>query len=95
MGVFSKIAELMRAGAIESGFAEDEIPYIVIAFVQSLPYASDSISSGYDEYPHYPLETLLERKGDCEDTAMLTAVLLRHLGYGASLIIYDNHCAVG
>lgn len=93
--VLSKVAEVMRSGARNSGFAEREIPYIVIAFVQSLEYVSDSISAGYDEYPRYPIETLLERKGDCEDTAMLTAVLLRHLGYGAALIFFDDHCAVG
>jgi len=93
--VLSTVAEVMKAGAIKNGFSEKEIPYIVIAFVQSFEYVSDSISSGYDEYPRYPLETLLERKGDCEDTAILTAVLLRQLGYGSALIFFDDHCAVG
>lgn len=81
--------------ATREGIPRDEIPYLAIAFVQSFPYVSDSISSGYDEYPRYPIETFFERKGDCEDTAILTAVLLKQLGYGSALIILQNHCAVG
>lgn len=81
--------------ATREGIPRDEIPYLAIAFVQSFPYVSDSISSGYDEYPRYPIETFFERKGDCEDTAILTAVLLKQLGYGSALVILPSHCAVG
>jgi predicted transglutaminase-like cysteine proteinase len=45
----------------------------VVAFVQALPYTSDAETTGYDEYPRYPLETLVDHGGDCEDTAILAA----------------------
>ena len=93
--LIENLAEQLRKGAYRSGLSENEIPYLAISFIQSFPYVSDSISSGYDEYPRYPVETLLEQKGDCEDTAILVAVLLRQLGYGTALIVYDDHVAVG
>ncbi|HEX3012335.1 MAG TPA: transglutaminase-like domain-containing protein, partial [Syntrophomonadaceae bacterium] len=67
------------------------------AFVQSFPYVSDSISTPSDEYPRYPVETLLQKEGDCEDTAILTAVLLNELGYGSALLYLPDqgHMAVG
>ncbi len=63
--------------------------------MQGLEYVSDNLSTGYDEYPRYSSETLLEQGGDCEDTAILTAVLLRQLDFGSALIFFDDHCAVG
>jgi len=35
------------------------------------------------EYPRYPIESLVDEIGDCEDTAILYASLVRTLGYGA------------
>jgi PKD repeat protein len=44
------------------------------------------------EYPRYPIETLVDEAGDCEDTAILYASLVRTLGAGAMLAAVDtNH----
>lgn len=44
------------------------------------------------EYPRYPIETLVDETGDCEDTAILYASLVRTLGAGAMLVAVDtNH----
>jgi len=52
-------------------------------FVQAaVDYAYDPI---WCEYPRYPVETLVEQAGDCEDTAILYASLVRTLGAGAML----------
>ena len=67
----------------------------VIAFVQGLPYFKDDVSTKYDEYPRYPIETLVDNGGDCEDTAILTAAFLREMGYGVVLVNPTGHMAVG
>lgn len=81
--------------AQEEGFSDSQTVEFVISFVQSLPYTADSVTKPYDEYPRYPIETLVDNGGDCEDTSILTASLLYQLGYGVVLIIFPEHCAVG
>ena len=67
----------------------------VLAFVQSLPYTSDSVTTGRDEYPRFPIETLVDDGGDCEDTSILFATLTLILGYDTLYINPPNHYAVG
>jgi len=65
---------------------------LVIAFVQSIPYVSESC-----EYPRYPLETLVEHQGDCEDAAILAAALLRQMHFDVVLLAFleERHMALG
>jgi hypothetical protein len=65
---------------------------LIVAFVQSIPYASEE-----GEYPRYPLETLIDQRGDCEDAAILTAALLEPMGFGVVLLAFveERHMAVG
>jgi len=65
---------------------------LVISFAQSIPYAAEE-----GEYPRYPLETLVEMRADCEDAAILTAALLREMGFGVVLLAFleEHHMAVG
>ncbi len=79
----------------ENTDSKTEAAYNVVAFVQSLPYFKDDISTGYDEYPRYPIETLVDNGGDCEDTAILTAALLKEMNYDVILISPPGHMAVG
>jgi len=81
--------------ALERGYSESEKINLVISFVQSLPYTSDSVTTPYDEYPRYPLETLVDNGGDCEDTSILTASLLKSMNYDVILIAPPEHMAVG
>jgi hypothetical protein len=89
-------------GSIVSTFEEKtsansahDSAYNIIAFVQSLPYFTDKISTGYDDYPRYPIETLVNNGGDCEDTAILTAALLKEMNYDVVLLLYPKHMAIG
>ncbi|MBN2489106.1 MAG: hypothetical protein JXA98_08765 [Methanosarcinaceae archaeon] len=93
--LISTITTQLEDLAHEAGYGIDDIPYIATAFVQSLPYVSDSVSSGYDEYPRFPFETLFDGGGDCEDSSILLASLLYDMGYGVSLILLPDHMAVG
>ena len=65
------------------------------SFVQYLDYKKDSLTDDSYEYPRYPIETLFNNGGDCEDKAILTACILNHLGYDVTLIRLTNHMAVG
>ncbi len=80
------------------GVADDAtLRRAVTGLVQHVPYVSDA-AAGYDgEYPKYPVETLVDEAGDCEDSAALLAALLDHLGYDVALLALweANHMAVG
>lgn len=88
--VANRILSLPSAPAGESERAD-----FIASFVQSLDYVKDDPLNESYEYPRYPLETLREHHGDCEDKAILTAALLDSLGYNVSLLRLPNHMAVG
>ena len=79
-----------------------EIPYIckaksdeekaesILKFVHSIPYEKDA-----DTYAKYPIETLAEGSGDCEDLSILTATLMKAAGLDAVLFSLPGHVAVG
>lgn len=70
----------------------------VLAFVQqNIRYTADLApqTGQLIEYPKYPLETLVEKKGDCEDQTILAATLLARMGYDVALLILPAHVALG
>jgi len=81
--------------AIQEDLTESEKVNLLISFVQSLPYTYDNVSTPYDEYPRFPIETLIYGGGDCEDTSILTAALLYEMDYAVILINPPGHMAVG
>jgi len=89
------LANELHESATEKGYESyDEVSFI-LAFVQSLPYTSDSVTTGYDEYPRFPIETLVDGGGDCEDTSILFATITLILNYDTIFISPPDHCAVG
>jgi hypothetical protein len=57
----------------------------VVSMVQHLHYSQD-ILVGFDDYTKYPMQTLNDETGDCEDFAILSAAILDRLGYDVKLI---------
>jgi len=72
----------------------EKINYIA-SFVQNLEYKSDDDTDSTYEYPRYPIETLYNEGGDCEDLSIIAASLLSQLGYDVALLRLPNHMAVG
>lgn len=73
---------------------QDKVDYI-LSFVQLLPYTLDDVTTSYDEFRRYAIETLIEGGGDCEDTTILVASVLRGLGESVALIYTPGHIALG
>ena len=68
----------------------------VVAFVQSIAYADDidPVTRQKTEYWKFPIETLADGNGDCEDTAILTAALIKEMGYDVAIVLLPEHAAV-
>ena len=90
------VAESIVNTAMEKGLSKREAIFEVVAFVQSITYESDLNQNGQScEYPKYPVETLMEGGGDCEDTSILLATMIKELGYGVALLHFEGHMMVG
>ena len=64
----------------------------VLKFVQkSTAYESDEPLSRSGEYWKYPIETLVQRGGDCEDTSILFCSLVKAMGFDAALLVYEGY----
>lgn len=88
-------ADALKNLGEENDYSDYELVCEVIHFVQSIPYVDDLRSRGEEEYPKYPIETLYEFNGDCEDVSILLAGILREMGYGVCFIHVPGHIAVG
>lgn len=89
---------VMRALANEFSnyvVTEKEQIQLALTFVQSLPYAYDSTTKNTDEYLRYPVETLVDGLGDCEDKVALLAALLYEMDLDFILLVLPEHMAVG
>lgn len=91
------LIQQINSTVLKSGFTEVQKLNFVISFVQNLPYTVDAETTPYDEYPRYPIQTLFDRGGDCEDTSILAVALLDRMGYDTALLHLENaqHMAVG
>ena len=95
--IIASIAEHFDNIAWQQGFSPEQTINFVAAFVQSLEYVCDPGLGGPYEYPRYPLETLVDQRGDCEDTSILLAAILDAMGFDVILVYVapPAHMAVG
>lgn len=77
-----------RMNLDDDGYAE-----LITAFVQSIPYKTDNENPD----PKFPVETIYEKSGDCDDKSILLAGLLKNEGYDVVLFefIEEEHMGVG
>jgi len=68
----------------------------VLKFVQNcISYSYDKETTGHEDWARYPIETLMEGTGDCEDVSILCASVISRLGFQAVLLAYPKHLAFG
>ena len=90
--VYDRVLSEFREIRDEEHLDEDEYLELIACFVQQLPYQTI-----HDTDPKYPVETLVEGSGDCDDKSLLLAGLLDREGYQVSLLYFtgEKHMAVG
>ena len=76
------IAKQLKDTAVSKNYHEVSF---AIFFIQGLPYVEDYFT-GYDDRPKYPVETLIDRNGDCEDLSYLAASIITAMNYGVVLV---------
>ncbi|MBR4391975.1 MAG: transglutaminase domain-containing protein [Bacteroidales bacterium] len=88
------LRELTRQLA-DSVSTELEMIRSAVTFVQALPYVTDETSMGEENYVRYPIETLADGVGDCEDKTVLLAAMLKEMGVDFVLLSMPDHLALG
>lgn len=76
----------------------DEVMFVV-NMVQQMRYAKSTIA-GFDLTTKYPMQTIITGRGDCEDTSVLVAALLKKLEYDVKLVQLEidgtkSHVGIG
>ncbi len=89
------LKELVEKIKLETSNKDDQAR-IAISLVQQLSYDWES-SKTHNLKDRYPYQVLYDQKGVCGEKSQLTAFLLRELGYGTVLFLYESedHEAVG
>jgi hypothetical protein len=77
----------------DASLDDDEYLELLAVFVQSIPYRTNPAAN----HPKFPIETVVEWSGDCDDKSLLLAPLLSREGYDVALLFFDqeDHMAVG
>lgn len=91
--VYAAVADSLEAQSPGTAGNSDEYLELLTVYVQSLAYDVRPDDSG----PKFPVETVMEQAGDCDDKSILLAGLLAREGYDVSLFYFpdDAHMAVG
>lgn len=92
--VVNPLASHLRELVTQFGFDALTEIHLAMAFTLCIAYAYDSEYYG-GEYPKYPVETLADKMGDCEDHAILCGVLLYRLGHYVALALTNDHAFLG
>ncbi|WP_432559342.1 hypothetical protein [Granulicoccus sp. GXG6511] len=90
-----RLAVRLRDLSTDSRYSTYEQISSVLAMVQSITYSFDIDSTGHEEYWRYPVETMHDETGDCEDTTFLAGSLLRRLGHDVVVLFLPSHAALG
>ncbi|HJJ34265.1 MULTISPECIES: hypothetical protein [Methanocorpusculum] len=94
--VYQTLLSKFRKIRNERNLNDDEYLELLTAYVQSLPYDTEKLSS-IDPAPRFPVETIVDGTGICSDKSLLLAGLLSHEGYAVSVLQFakENHLTVG
>ena len=89
------LAQKLNETGTQMGYSSYDQVNFVLSFVQSIPYAFDNVSTGYQVYQRFPVETLVDNTGDCKSHSILFATLTLLMDYGTVFISPPDHLAVG
>jgi hypothetical protein len=89
--VIASFAEQLSSAGDALDLNEWDKVRFALAFVQHMKFDPDERG----EYPRFPIETLVDGGGDCEDTAILLAAILDAWGLDCVLLSPPGHMALG
>jgi hypothetical protein len=77
---------------IQQKLSDDEYLELIVVYIQSLKYETREQNPA-----KFPVETAVDRAGDCDDKSLLLAGLLSWEGYPVALLLFgpESHMAVG
>ena len=87
------LADKLLEFANTEGYTEIETANFILRFTQEIiEYELDFDTQGCDEYWRFPVESLVDQQGDCEDSSVLYSSIMESLGYDTALLFYtwDN-----
>lgn len=102
--VIENIADELSSIAQGQRYDEYTTANFILQFVQeNINYELDNETKGCTEYWRFPVETLVDKKGDCEDSSVLYAAIMDNLGYEVVILFYTwkendepvGHLAIG
>lgn len=65
----------------------------ITRFVQRLEYSKDWKSTNGSHYTRHPVETLIDKIGDCKDKTALLYSILKNRGFDVGYVQFPNHIA--
>ena len=99
--VIKDFADKLSSYAKKESYDSVNTVNFILRFVQkNIIYESDFVTKKLNEYWRFPVETLVDKQGDCEDTSVLFASIMKSLSYDTVLLFYilkedTGHLAVG
>lgn len=93
--IVDQLVDSIKRLCASSGYSEDATVREAINFVQNLNYLEDEGDKIINEWPKYPIETLYDYGGDCEDHTILLGAMLKEMGYGCAFILFNDHVGIG
>jgi hypothetical protein len=90
--LYSDLTARFRKIRDDQKLSSDEYLELMAAYTQSLTYETTP-----DNPAKFPVETVVDGTGDCDDKSLLLAGLLSHEGYNVSLLSFspEAHMALG
>ncbi len=91
-GMYGALTGVFKQIKNDKNLSDDEYLELITTFVQSLRYETLA-----DNPAKFPVETVVEGSGDCDDKSLLLAGLLSREGYRVALMSFgpEQHMAVG
>lgn len=89
------LADRLMALSRQHGLTKYLEVCLVLDLVQQIRYMTDLDSKGIPDYWRFPLETISDGCGDCEDFAILAVALLSAMGHRTCFFDLPGHVATG
>lgn len=83
--VYDDILNFFDEYSKEYDLSSDEYVELAVSFVQNLTYETEGLSS-----TKFPIETIYENTGDCDDKAVLLTGILSKKGYDVALLFFED-----